>query len=126
MSEMQFPEKYPELLQLVATANYQYLTSKLHMQHQPAAEAAFAAAEHVRLNIGGGSMYINKGIAYEADQRGQEIYRRWNGRNAHELAREFGLTEERIRQIVKERREAERRARQGSLKLDADDEEKGA
>jgi len=81
----------------------------------------------VRLNLGGGSMYINKGVSYEADQRAQDIYSQWTGNNAHLLARKFNLTEERIRQIVKERREAERRSRQGQLLLDSPQgEEKGA
>lgn len=115
-----FPDKYPETLQLVAQAVYDYLTGHNVAAHQPAAEAAFAAAEHVRKNIGGQRPYLSKGIYYEADLRAQEIYERFNGRNMEQLAQEYDLTRERIRQIVTERIQADRRSRQGTLVLDGE------
>ena len=48
-----FPDKYPETLQLVAQAVYDYLVGHDVSAHQQAAEAAFGAAERVRLLEGG-------------------------------------------------------------------------
>jgi Mor family transcriptional regulator len=115
MPELNFPERYPEFLQHVAIAVHDYLLSNKVLPHQEAAQAAFGAAERVRQQTGGGRAYIAKGTFYEADLRAQEIYERFNGRNGPQLAREYNLTEERIRQICSERMLAERAARQGQL-----------
>lgn len=115
MADITFPERYPEFLQHVVIAVHDYLTSNKLADHQKALEAAFGAADRVRHQAGGSKFYIAKGSYYEADLRAQEIYARFNGRNGHQLAREFDLTEERIRQICNERMLAERSARQGQL-----------
>ncbi len=111
---LDFPDRYPETLQLVAQAVYEYLISANLAKHQQAAEAAFRTAEHVRNKIGGGKVYIQKGAYYDADQRAHEIFKRFNGRNGAELAREYDLTEERIRKICSE---LTRAAQQGKLPL---------
>ncbi len=115
MPEIIFPERYPDFLQHVVIAVHDYLTINKLADHQKALEAAFGAADRVRQQAGGGRAYIAKGTYYEAELRAQEIYARFNGRNGHHLAREFDLTEERVRQICTERMLAERAARQGQL-----------
>jgi len=116
MARLDFPAGYPEALQLIALAVYSSLSAR-KTEHQAAAEAAFAASESVRQQIGGAKIYIPKGEYYEADRRADEIYQRFNGRNSASLAREYDLSEERIRQICAERMLAERAARQGNLPL---------
>lgn len=115
MADLIFPDRYPELLQHVVIAVREYLITHKLAEPQQATEAAFGAADRVRLQTGGGRSYIAKGSYYEADLRAQEIYSRFNGRNGHQLARDFNLTEERIRQICTERMHAERAERQGQL-----------
>lgn len=115
MADLIFPDRYPEFMQHVVIAVRDYLMTNKVCGAQQATEAAFGAAERVRQQSGGGRSYIAKGTYYEAELRAQEIYSRFNGRNGHELARQYDLTEERIRQICTERMHAERAARQGQL-----------
>jgi Mor family transcriptional regulator len=107
-----FPDKYPETLQLVAQAVNDYLVNHHLATPQEAALAAFGAAENVRKAIGGGASYIPKGYFYEKHEEHRQIFERFNGRNGVQLAREAGLTVERIRQIVSEQSALDRAARQ--------------
>ena len=54
-------------------------------------------AREFRQEFGGEFVYINKG-----SQRNREIKDSYNGRNVAELARNYGLSERRIREIVSE------------------------
>jgi len=54
-------------------------------------------ARDFRQEFGGEFIYINKN-----SQRNREIKDSYNGRNVAELARQYGLSERRIREIVSE------------------------
>jgi Mor family transcriptional regulator len=108
-------EEYPEALGLIANAAYRWLTTHLKLEHQPAAEAAFAIAEEARKELGGGHIYIAKGQEWELSRRDRSIWERFRGDNYAQLAREEGLTEMRIRQIIERCRRADQKARQAGL-----------
>lgn len=111
---MQIPEGYPEILALIARANYDALRAA-GVAADPATDIAFAVAERVRKDLGGGDFYVPKGEYWEADVRADEIWRKFNGRNYAELAQAYDLTEMRIRQIVANKRAADVKKRQGTL-----------
>jgi Mor family transcriptional regulator len=108
---------YPEVLADIAREIHARLMDdpRVKLPHQVAAEIALGVAEHVRRNIGGVSLYIPRGHAYEATQREQQIYRDFKGDNYQELARQYDLTEMRIRQIVNQVGAVERAKRQQNL-----------
>lgn len=109
-------DDYPELLALIARTVYERLTRSLKLEHQPAVEAALDVAEAVRHGLGGAShIYVPKGRAYELSLRDREIYAKFRGDNYDQLARDFGLTEMRIRQIIERCRAADIQARQSGL-----------
>lgn len=98
--ERLFHAQYPEQLIDVATVLYVELLNQAHPAEQ-AAPLALALTEAVREELGGRSMYVNKGRAFEASRRDLEIYEAYDGRNAHVVGRRYDLCEERIRQIVR-------------------------
>ncbi len=109
-------DDYPETLAVIAVAAYEWLTAApLKLEHQPAAEAALSIAEAARRKLGGGHQYIPKGRDYDLSRRDLRIYGKFRGDNYTALAREFDLSEMRIRQIVEACRKADIKRRQGSL-----------
>ncbi|AWI78618.1 transcriptional regulator [Parazoarcus communis] len=108
-------DDYPEALGLIANAAYTWLVEHLKLDHQTAAEAALSIAERARKELGGGHQYIPKGRDYELSRRDRQIYGKFHGDNYTQLAREFDLTEMRIRQIVDRCRKADIKARQTGL-----------
>ncbi len=105
---------YPELLQDIADKAALFL-AKEGLDESRAKDLGHALAEHVRREWGGQMQYIPKGITYECTQRDLEIFGKFNGDNYDRLAREYELSEMRIRQIVNAVREAEMRKRQSGL-----------
>jgi len=63
-----------------------------------------ALAEHLRKHWGGMPLYIPKGLTLDCRQRDARIWEHWNGRNADQLAREHGITQQRLYQILKRQR----------------------
>lgn len=108
-------DDYPEALALIANAAYMWLTGRLKLDHQTANEGALAIAEAARRELGGGNHYIPKGTDWELSRRDREIYAKFHGNNYDLLAREYDLTEMRIRQIIDRCRRADIRARQAPL-----------
>lgn len=80
-----------------------------------ATQTGWAVARHINAYLGGGLLYICKGLAYEIARRNQEIYRRFNGDNHDWLAREYDLTVQAVYRIIKRVGEAERAKRQAML-----------
>lgn len=66
-------------------------------------------------NWGGLNVYIPKNWLFEVSERKLEIYKRYNGTNHTELAREYGLSVQYIYRIVKQVGEAERKRTQPDL-----------
>ena len=79
------------------------------------AELAVGQVDRVSSKLGGASFYLPKGVARKFSDRDIEIARRFNGRNQRQLAREYGLSDVRIDQIMKKWRQAEFARRQGNL-----------
>ncbi|MDP1681060.1 MAG: Mor transcription activator family protein [Burkholderiales bacterium] len=114
MNEAELASGYPELLADLAD---QIACKLLEFGIEPerAAEAGFAAAEHIRANWSGQSLYVPKGVEYELSKRDMVIFERCNGRNHEVLAREYNLTVMRIYQIIKAVKAELLRKRQGAL-----------
>ena len=109
-------DDYPEALAVIAVAAYDWLVAPpLKLDHQAASEAALSIAEAARVGLGGGDIYIPKGQAYMLRRRDLQIYAKFRGDNIGALAREFDLTEMRVRQIVDRCREADIKSRQTGL-----------
>ena len=108
-------DDYPEALALIANAAYRWLVGRLKIDHQAATEAALAIAEEARKELGGGHIYLPKGKEWELSRRDRSIWQRFRGDNYAQLAREEGLTEMRIRQIIERCRRADQKTRQADL-----------
>lgn len=80
---------------------------------------AFAAAAEAALEMaqyGGGRMlYLPVGHRLKLALRDAEIWRRFDGRNHHALAQEFGLTVVSIYEVLREQRALHQRKHQGQL-----------
>ena len=97
---LHFPPEYPELLEQMGQIIGRKLL-ELDVPSEKASHAAFDIVESVRNEIGGVQLYIPRGMRFELSRRDHEIYNKFNGRNYHNLAREYGLSEMQIRNIVK-------------------------
>ncbi|MBN9477979.1 MAG: hypothetical protein ABS43_06365 [Bordetella sp. SCN 67-23] len=64
-------------------------------------ELAVQCVDEVLRDFGGSSVYVPKNILPKLDSRNQEIAKLFNGRNVREIAHRFGLSDMRVRQIIK-------------------------
>lgn len=113
---------YPENLRTVA----EWLFVQAAEDEEPAPSAqrldqlallALRQTERLSTEIGGAALYLNKGIRYRATLRDRDMYERFNGRNYDELARAYGLTSMRVRQIISAMLADDLARRQGKLDL---------
>lgn len=113
---------YPENLQLIA----EWLYVQAAEDEEPAptpqrleqlALLALRQTERISTELGGAALYLNKGVRYRATLRDREMFDRFTGHNYDELARHYGLTSTRVRQILKAMLLDERARRQGRLDL---------
>lgn len=81
------------------------------------ADIVIGQIDRVALKCGGAGFYLPKGLAHRLSERDRQILAKFNGRNAHTLAREYGVTEMRIYQIVTAARQADFDRRQGKLDI---------
>lgn len=109
--------QYPERLADVATVLFIELLNQAHAV-ETAAPLALALTEAVRDELGGERMYVTKGRRLMLSRRDREIHSAFNGRNQHLLARQFGVCEERVRQILRRAEAALVAERQGTLPLE--------
>lgn len=105
---------YPEILQDMADKAAVFLVGE-GLPDDRAREVGRKLAEHIRQEWGGQMQYIPKGMLFELSQRDMEIFEKFRGDNYSQLAREYDLTEVRVRQIVNAVRAEEMRKRQGGL-----------
>jgi Mor family transcriptional regulator len=105
---------YPEILQDLADKAAVFLVEE-GLEKDRAQAISKKLAEYVRTEWGGQNQYIPKGISYECTQRHYEIFEKFRGDNYTQLAREYDLTEMRIRQIINAVRAVEMSKRQGGL-----------
>lgn len=90
----------PDLLidLLIETATRRLKASGL--DDDEARDIALECAEDTRSAFGGGTVYIPAGQNRRLRARDDQIYKAFTGANYKELAKEYGLTENRIRQII--------------------------
>lgn len=120
--EASLPEQVHPTLREVVQALY------LHLVEEPEliaslgltrlAEIAVGQIDRVAMEVGGATFYMPKGVGCKLSARDREIGERFNGRNGHELAREYRISDVRVAQIYKKWRQAEFAKRQGALILD--------
>jgi Mor family transcriptional regulator len=106
---------YPDNLRMVAELLYVQL-----VEDEGIADMALLAlrqTERLCAELGGMNFYMNKGLRYRASLRDREMFARFNGRNYDELARAYGLTPMRVRQIIAAMLAEETARRQGKLDL---------
>ncbi len=101
--------QYPELLEELGGHLGEVLKAK-GLEAERAAELAFDCVEYVRKEWGGRTVYIPQAESVELAGRNQEIYQRWRFEfwQVSRLAREYDLSEMRIRQILHQVRAARR------------------
>jgi Mor family transcriptional regulator len=110
-------DSYPEVLADIARTIHEVLMldPRTKLAHQVAAEVALSVAEHVRKNIGGVATYIPRGMIYELTLRDREIWKDFKGDNYAALARQYDMTEMRVRQIIATAMKIDKLARQKGL-----------
>ena len=79
------------------------------------ARQALAQLQHLAAHMGGSAVYLAKGVAVHLTARDREMCARFRGNNYFALAREYGLTEMRVRQIVGAWQQEQFLRRQGQL-----------
>lgn len=70
---------------------------------------------HLASEMGGGTVYLAKGVSVQLSARDRAMCERFRGNNYRELARDYDLTEMRVRQIVDAWQRARYLSRQRSL-----------
>ncbi len=98
---------YPEVLSDLATQICNVLVSR-GTEKKQARDVAAVVTEHVLQHWGGQQIYIPKGLQFKLLIRHQEIFRKWNGHNVVELSREYGVSRQRLYQILKKERQRQR------------------
>ncbi len=88
------------LIELCAKVVALRLTAKHGLDAEDAYRIGAECAEEVRTAFGGGAVYIPRMDPTRNVERDREIFKRFNGRNTGELGLEYGLTKERVRQII--------------------------
>jgi Mor family transcriptional regulator len=107
-------DKYPEILRELRESIAATLFG-LGVEQERAGLCAHACAERIRADWGGQLVYINKGQEYDLSARDLEIWRKYNGRNKHQLCREYGITEQWFYKVIKAMRKKETARRQADL-----------
>jgi Mor family transcriptional regulator len=74
------------------------------IESQDAEDISEGITVHFRQNYGGVPIYIHK-KSNDYAERNAEIYRKFNGRNALQLCREYDLCYQQICKIIKEQRD---------------------
>lgn len=120
--DSQFRSLCPELLLELASHTASTIQDVIEIDAVIAEQIGDAVANHIMRLYGGQNIYIPKGLQLLVNLRDQAIFRAFNGRNHHELAREFGISLQWVYSIVKRFRELERMNRQSELDFGAEQE----
>lgn len=83
------------------------------------ADLVVGQVDRVAQKLGGSGFYLPKGISSRMSARDRQIVAAWKGNNGHLLARQFGICEMRVGQILKKWRREEFARKQLSLSLGA-------
>lgn len=91
------------------------------VEPEKARQLGLLAAEKLRDTYGGAQLYIARGTALTLCRRDLEMYEKFNGINYGELARQFDLSERRVRQVINRVLKEEFRKRQPALPFAPED-----
>jgi len=80
-----------------------------------AEKISHSTVDHLRKDYGGEHIYFPKGKELDAIFKHLEIYKRWNGHNQVELAKEFNITVPSIYRILKKAHKKEIDKRQSKM-----------
>ena len=98
-------ERYAELLDDVAAKVASMARCGLPSVEEEAARAfGRRVADMLAEDWGGSSVYIPKNLASRFRKRAARLYREFTGHNVEELARKYGLTQQRVYAIIKAER----------------------
>lgn len=90
----------PELVATMVEHGVAVLAEQLGLQPQQAQAAMREAAYRFCRDYGGQRVSIPQDIQYPLEQRDAQLWARFNGANVAELAGEFGITEQQVRNIL--------------------------
>ncbi|MCV9878833.1 Mor transcription activator family protein [Brenneria izbisi] len=110
-----FRSKGPELLVELAQHTASTIKQVVEIDTAIADQIGEAVANRMMQIWGGQNVYFPMGMAWKVNQRDLEIFREFNGRNHHELARKFGVSLQWIYSVVKRVRKEELGRMQGKL-----------
>lgn len=79
------------------------------------AQQVLVQLQHLAAKKGGRTFYLPRGVMVHLTARDRELCGKFRGNNYYELAREYDLTEMRVRQIVDQWQRIKFRTRQGVL-----------
>ena len=97
----QWPDAYPRLLVDLGSKIVRWLEAE-GLSADRSWSIAMRLTDEIMRDWAGQQLYIPGGRRREAAERAAQIRSRFRGDNSAELAREFGCTERRIRQVVEE------------------------
>ncbi|MBN3779944.1 hypothetical protein G3O06_20620 [Burkholderia sp. Ac-20345] len=111
-----FPAQLPELLEHFAQIAYRKMREG-SVEHAPAERVALSIVNAVAEQFGGAQLYIPFPETYMRSERDMEIFRKYTGSYAtiFELAREYHLSEARVRRIIRRVGEEQFRERQPDM-----------
>lgn len=95
---LHFPEGYPDALREIAECLHSALTAGRLNADVPT--LALDLTEAIRRTFGGGLIYIPAGYAFNRLQRNEAIRRAFNGNNAAQVAKAFGITSRTVYSIA--------------------------
>lgn len=97
MADNRIPELVADLEAQTAT----FLLSELNLDNQQAQIISKKLSRHITSNWGGQLIYIPKNQGGKLDERDQQIYAEFNGKNHFDLAKKYDLAVQQIYKIVK-------------------------
>ncbi|HFI2258486.1 TPA: Mor transcription activator family protein, partial [Escherichia coli] len=116
MSDLnEFRSKGPELLVELAQHTSETVREIIDIEPATADQIGQAVANRMMQVWGGQNVYFPMGMVWKVSQRDREIFREFNGRNHHELARKFGVSLQWVYSVVKRVRKEEISRLQGQL-----------
>ncbi len=101
ISRQIFADKAPEVLNDLASLVGQVAKEQLDMDAEVAEQLGINVAVRLAENWGGAMVYIPSNLRVNIAQRDMEMYKRFNGSNHLELAREFKCSIVWVYQVVK-------------------------
>jgi len=106
--------KYPEVLADLRESLTAALMKK-GIKTSLALQCAHEAAETIRREWGGTSVYICKGLDYELSRRDLEIWSNFSGHNHRQLCKKYNITNVWLYKIIKKQRSEMIKTSQGDL-----------